>query len=1302
MTSFDLDAFSLAGRRRRRLTRLTQLDDAFSTGMGEPDEFGFFDYAGDAAAGVLRGVGSALTGVYGAFDILDDAVGLDVLPAAGGPLFGRSETFAGELTQGITNFVLGFVPIAGWLGRGAHITRSIKLASGLQKGAVGLGRASARATVAGVLTDLAVIDGHEARLTNLLQQFPALENPVSDFLSADPEDSEAVARLKGALEGVALGNLVDAFGFSLRALRKGREVRQAGQGTEGVIEQATDVDTIKQRLREADEELLERDAAIRDQTDDVSPFEQTGPGRARGEVEGRKLDLVKEKREGDSHRMWYEADADGKATGRPLGDDLDTATRSLQQQLGLDQAVDTIRQGGETPADQFFGAPDLLTPRIQKSIQDQAFESIRLNRQADAAVNPRAVARDELRKAMMSRRDLNLARMSGDVAVFVRAIEQNLGPLVKRLGGGTRPNVDVLKKAIQDNADLMQMDLEGLKVRSTVDELGGEKAIDRMHSWRIAFETMTEDLVRVGADGLREIEQFGRVSESTQALYAGLQQRQVIAQRTYRGMSGSFGRGLQSLNMHFMNQREVENLIIAKGGRKKLEDHMQRTVTAYGKGGFDKTAAVMQMTRSTFGSRFWDMTEEFWINSLLSNPRTWVTNIFGNGLVAVHRPLEMALGRLLGGQSGVARGLAAEIEGTMRGVIESAKMADASVRGVDPGDVVSKTMETSTRGHAPQITPEKVGLDENSVLGRMFKYLGKTVRFPGGILQGTDVFFRQMAWRSTAYRDFMEDAVGRGLEGKEASAYASDLINKLIDGNQLYNMETLLKQGRREVRARPGVDPDDIVQVEQGARAWASAHWNTDESVLLRAVAERSREAGLERTFTAPLKRGDGALSTVGSLVQETIQWMPIARLAAPFIRTPVNLLKYGLDRSVNPIIGSARLYSANLFGRDTSALAQSHNKWLRQVLSNDPEQKADALGRLATATGMVTTFGVMAQNGVVTGAGPEDRVQRQLLESIGWMPYSLRVNDFGLPDAEGQHFISYSKMDPFATVVGLVADMINIGRWSHLDDSEEYERVAMSVHMSLAKNILEKSYLQGLNNFLLALTDPEERLPRLAQRTLGGFVPGGPAQMLSFIAGAGVVDDTMREARSFVDGMRNKVPYLSQDMPPIRNFLGEPVHRRRALGSGSDEPISSIADMFMPVAHSTVDDNLIGNEIAELNYSFRPPKKKFGGIDIRDFRNAEGQDAWDRWMELQGQVKIGGRDLRRALRELIRSDRYRVMPSESTFELQSPRVAEINRVVGQYRRYAKYQMLREYGDLQLAVAVQRDNQMQARAGLLQ
>jgi hypothetical protein len=59
-------------------------------------------------------------------------------------------------------------------------------------------------------TNFLGFDPHQERLSNLVQEYPALRNPVSAYLAADPKDTDFEGRLKNTLEGLGIMGAAEA------------------------------------------------------------------------------------------------------------------------------------------------------------------------------------------------------------------------------------------------------------------------------------------------------------------------------------------------------------------------------------------------------------------------------------------------------------------------------------------------------------------------------------------------------------------------------------------------------------------------------------------------------------------------------------------------------------------------------------------------------------------------------------------------------------------------------------------------------------------------------------------------------------------------------------------------------------------------------------------------------------------------------------------------------------------------------------------------------------------------------------
>ena len=139
----------------------------------EEEDNDFFDYAGDILAAPFRGIEGAVQGAYN----LADYLAFDILPDYDTRFLGTSKTMAGGAVEGISQFATGFVPLFGLAGR---VGAASKAGSLTQKA---LTTTAPKAAIAGAATDFTFFNGQEARLSNLIQQVPELQNPVTEFLA---------------------------------------------------------------------------------------------------------------------------------------------------------------------------------------------------------------------------------------------------------------------------------------------------------------------------------------------------------------------------------------------------------------------------------------------------------------------------------------------------------------------------------------------------------------------------------------------------------------------------------------------------------------------------------------------------------------------------------------------------------------------------------------------------------------------------------------------------------------------------------------------------------------------------------------------------------------------------------------------------------------------------------------------------------------------------------------------------------------------------------------------------------------
>ena len=181
---------------------------------------GGFGIAADMIGGAAVGVGNAIEETY---DGIQTVMGVDentIKERNLIPEFYKPKTMAGQLTEGASRFLTGFIPAnrvlksVGWIAKPGSTTIANTF------------RVGSRGMAAGAIADFNVWDPHEGRLSDLLIEFDSeiLNNSVTQYLASDPNDTLMEGRLKNVLEGMMIGTPLELL-LGVRAIKKARQAK---------------------------------------------------------------------------------------------------------------------------------------------------------------------------------------------------------------------------------------------------------------------------------------------------------------------------------------------------------------------------------------------------------------------------------------------------------------------------------------------------------------------------------------------------------------------------------------------------------------------------------------------------------------------------------------------------------------------------------------------------------------------------------------------------------------------------------------------------------------------------------------------------------------------------------------------------------------------------------------------------------------------------------------------------------------------------------------------------------------------
>lgn len=326
-------------------------------------------------------------------------------------------------------------------------------------------------------------------------------------------------------------------------------------------------------------------------------------------------------------------------------------------------------------------------------------------------------------------------------------------------------------------------------------------------------------------------------------------------------------------------------------------------------------------------------------------------------------------------------------------------------------------------------------------------------------------------------------------------------------------------------------------------------------------MMKRALDYGLYLTYQRQL-------GAVGRAVSQMTSNSLAAKVVVPFVRTPINLLKFSMERSpAAPLL----------------------KEW-RADFAAGGERRDLAIAKVALGTGIGTMFYTMAQEGQITGGYPPDSAKGRLMMADGWQPYSIKIGD---------RYISYSRLDPLSTTMGVAADMATLPE--NLS-ARQRESQSLMLVASIMNNLSNKTWLSGVSSLTAGLSDPQRNAENWLERTVSSFaVPAGVAGV------ARQIDPVAREREGVWEAIKARIPGMSDSLLPRRDVFGEVV-----------ETDSLGPDFVSPFWQSKSKSDPVVAEMLRIEKSLGPPGKQFTDDGEKvDYP----RDVYDRYEEISGRL---------------------------------------------------------------------------------
>lgn len=1121
----------------------------------ERGEGGVFGNAVQSAVnGAIEGLNNTLEAAYQAAIFWDQTFGEKVMPPELPDIpkpFDVPDTLVNNVISNVAQFVVPF-GAAGKAMKAAKL--GVNVAASFPKAAK-----IARPMIQGALADFSAFDGHEARLSNLIESVPALQNPVTEYLAASDDDSELEGRFKNAVEGLGVGTAADGLFKCLRALKAARKARRAAKEANFKPLEEQFVPKVSKddlsALGDPDGELLVKSGAQTPAMSSAKPAASAVKTVMDISSETAKKALSAE----GKNTLWENAisflkgKVGAKIHNASLGADIEIRQNSVnkykkfsakeeKQVLAyyipdlLEKADFSIVEKSYVPAAEknikayrkadmvvsFDGQPKHVLLTVKEGLDGNFFWDAQIKETPYQAWSRTQSGGDKGVSGHMTDK-INISKTAESVNgenVYINFARidtpDDIKKVMAELADAARSGIDKARRGKMTFGDIEQAARKWtdgqedafkiLRERRAGEPLNAEQTFAARQLWAASAQKVKE-LSRLVLENPSDANQF--MFRKMLATHAAVQ-KEIIAART------ETARALAQWKMPAGAPEEMASqlraMLDSSGGdaltRKMAKDVMDMT-----------SAGLVKETDKAISQGWKAVTVDTWnearIAGLLTNTTTHIVNFSSNLLtlgVAMTDDLTTAAYAKMFGADSAARATDAlvRLHGMADGVKDGLRYAWKTVK-----TGASENPYATKFDRLPVIRSETYGLDKNGFWGKAVDTLGTTIRLPFRFLEASDDFFKAVAGRGALYVEAVQKAQAEVLSGA----------------------------------------------IEKSAMKKRAAELIENPTAAMRLNAKTTAEY---LTFT-----GDPSDATkwLGAMAGR----YPLVRFFMPFTKTPGNVFDFALQHS---------------------AFAPLSRKFQADIAAGGI--RADrAYGQMAAGTALSIIGVDMALNGLITGGGPSG-AQRQALTRAGWQPYSVKIGD---------KYYSFSRFDPVAMDLSLAADLAEIldaDRYGEpiFDPNDDVDVSSLSAMLALKAGnaFLSKSYMTGVMRLVDAIEEPTERKARaLAADGLISIVPALSSVNALSAAIARTTDPYAKDAASAVERVKAGIPGLSREVPDRLDLFGRKM--RRATGNAA-------YDMFVPVRVSEESQDPIDREMLKQGAFVPMPNRVLsvagGAVDLR------------------------------------------------------------------------------------------------------
>ena len=418
-------------------------------------------------------------------------------------------------------------------------------------------------------------------------------------------------------------------------------------------------------------------------------------------------------------------------------------------------------------------------------------------------------------------------------------------------------------------------------------------------------------------------------------------------------------------------------------------------------------------------------------------------------------------------------------------------------------------------------------------------------------------------------------------------------MSKVLHG---FNNSKFARYGLNAMYALDGFTNSMIMSANARAKAYDEVILNRDNyksmDHLIEAFDKKQKEiydqffdadGALRQELPGGVKYQAGELEfnlddKVSSWISNATDRVPVMKALFAFPRTGINALKYSW--TFNPVGGVVA--GTTGVGKMGAVFKAKTDEQILDALKmhgiNELDKEAFAalkseyIGRQMVGGTVVTLAALWAIEGNLRGSGPPNARDRKALEAIGWERNTIRNPLTG-------KWVSYANREPFTSILGTVADIVDMGR--RVDQATTEQGFQKAVH-AIAVGPTSNTFLSGLRPVVDLMTGDTAEWMRFAANNMAAQVPySGAVSALNRI-----ITPQLKDVQTdIMDYVKNRYKLLTPHNEHLVDLLdvytGQPINYT--------DPINAALNEFVPFFNTNTGEEDFRFKLIESGWKGMP-----------------------------------------------------------------------------------------------------------------